>query len=187
VRVLYLGRLERSKGVDLLCDAFAQSAATQPMLHLDVVGGGGLAPELRGRYGEHPQMAFHGLVLGEEKQILLQESDCLLVPSVWDEAFGLVTIEAFAAGTPVLASNVGALPELVRHGETGYILPAGDLAAWAEALSVLVDKRDELQRMRLACLADAQRYTCEQVVDQYVYLYERVLVTVRAPAATATR
>jgi glycosyltransferase involved in cell wall biosynthesis len=181
VRVLYLGRLEPSKGVELLCTAFERSATRCPALRLDVAGGGTLESSLRRRYGGHPQMTFHGVVVGAEKEALLGNSDVVVVPSVWPEAFGLVTIEALAAGTPVIASEVGALPELVRHGETGYVLPTGDVPAWTEALCRLAERPDVVRSMRPACFDAAQHYSLDSVVDQYVRLYERTLKKAEAP------
>jgi len=82
---------------------------------------------------------------------LLTRARAVMVPSVWYEAAGKVVLEAYAAGVPVLASRIGALPEFVEHGTTGLLLPPSEPAAWEEGVGMLSD--DALsERMGEACV-----------------------------------
>ena len=111
---------------------------------------------------------YVGEVSADEKLALLGGAAALVNPIRWPEPFGLVMIEALASGTPVLAFPEGAAPEIVAHGETGYL--CDDEAAMTEQL----DAVDELDRG--ACRAAfEQRFSADRMVDDYVQLFERVV------------
>lgn len=78
---------------------------------------------------------------------LYAKADICVVPSIWDEPFGLVAIEAMAAARPVVAARVGGLQDIVHHGESGLLFPRGDSAALAEALAVLIERPELRARM----------------------------------------
>ncbi len=106
---------------------------------------------------------------------LLAGAAGLVMPLRWDEPFGLVVVEALAAGTPVVAWRRGAMPEIVRHGETGFVVDGVTGAAAAVA------KRADLDRA--ACRADAERrFGDAAMAAGYAAAYERVLSS-RSPAA----
>ncbi len=174
-RFLYLGRLEATKGVDLLCSVFADGAARWPNARLDIAGWGTLEGAMRERYGSHPQITFHGAVFGEAKARLLAACDAMVVPSVWPEVFGIVVAEAYAYGKPVIAARAGGLSELVAEGETGWLVAPGDAGALAEALGRVAGNPAEARRMAPACFDAARRYAVESVVAEYHSLYEEIL------------
>ena len=129
--LLFVGRLSFEKGVSTL----AQAMALLPDALLRVAGDGPEAGLLDGVAG----VTRLGSVPGETVRQEMSRAMALVVPSIWYETFGLVVIEAFACGTPVIASRIGALAELVRDGETGLLFEPGnprDLAdklTWAQA------------------------------------------------------
>jgi len=172
VRLLYLGRLETIKGVDLLCAAFERCAARFPNLHLDIAGWGTLDRVLRQRYSRHPQITFHGSVFGEDKACLLAASDALVVPSVWPEVFGIVIAEAYTYGKPVIATRSGGIPELVEEEKTGFLVSLGDVDALTEALCCVAEDPVVLHKMALACFEVARRYAVEAVTEGYLAVYE---------------
>lgn len=95
-----------------------------------------------------------------------------VVPSVWDEPFGMVAMEALAAGTPVVASRVGALPEIVRDGVDGVLVPPGDADALAAGVrTVLADR----VRFAEAARDGARRFAADDVVRRLDAVYQRVL------------
>jgi glycosyltransferase involved in cell wall biosynthesis len=101
----------------------------------------------------------------------LGRADLFLLPSE-TESFGLAALEALACGVPVIASDVGGLPEVVRHGETGLLVPPGDPAALAAAVASLLDDEPRRQRLGQAGREDAvARFAPEPAV----LAYERVL------------
>ncbi len=175
VRVLYLGRLERVKGVDLLCEAVVRCAARFPTLRLDVAGWGTLGPALRREYANHPHIVFHGAVFGDDKARLLVACDAVAVPSVYPEIFGNVVVEAYAYGKPVLAARSGGLPELVAEEQTGWLVMPRNVDALADVLARIAAEPAVARSLAAACFDAARQYAVEQVVGEYRSLYESVL------------
>jgi glycosyltransferase involved in cell wall biosynthesis len=105
-----------------------------PDMRLDVAGDGVLADAVRSAAASDPRITFHGPVHGARRCQLFREADVLLCPSTWDEPFGLVVLEAYAAGLPVIASRVGALPELVEHEFAGLLVDPASSTALCQAM-----------------------------------------------------
>jgi N-acetyl-alpha-D-glucosaminyl L-malate synthase BshA len=143
---------------------------------LILVGDGpdaGLARQLARDLGVEDSVTFTGVVDGVAQ--LLQEANLLLLPSQ-TESFGLVALEAMASGVPVIASNVGGLPEVVEHGVTGFLAPLGDVDQMAEyAIKILMDCSLCQSFSRAAIQRSSELFDYHKVVPQYEAVYERVL------------
>jgi N-acetyl-alpha-D-glucosaminyl L-malate synthase BshA len=116
-------------------------------------------------------------LLGERRDFVevLQAADVFLLPSQ-SESFGLAALEALSAGVPVVASRVGGLPEVVRDGEDGFLLPMGDVAAMAAAAERLCSDGDLRRRMGEAARAGVlARFSRAPMVTRYEKVYERAL------------
>jgi glycosyltransferase involved in cell wall biosynthesis len=174
VRMLYLGRLEKYKGIDLLCEALEHCVARFPNVRLDIAGWGTLDTPLRQRYGRHSNIIFHEPVYGKNKINLLSTSDVLIVPSVWPEVFGIVIAEAYAFGKPVIAARAGGIPELVKEGETGFLLAPGDKKGLIEVLCRVAEDPSKLRKMAPACFEAARQYAVETITDRYLAVYKTV-------------
>jgi glycosyltransferase involved in cell wall biosynthesis len=149
LRVLFLGRIGDRKGVFDLLEAVASLLHSGVDLRLDI-GGNGEIQRLRSaiaRRGLADRARFHGWIRGPEKDRLMRKSGLLALPSR-AEGMPMTLLEAMALGLPVLATPVGGVPELVRHGENGLLAPPGDRAALAAGLRRLTDPslRKELGR-----------------------------------------
>lgn len=94
-----------------------------------------------------PRIAFPGAFARDELDRVLAETDVLIVPSVWYENTPFVILEAFTAGVPVIASNLGGMSELVTEGRNGYLFPAGDVAALSALLRRCLDEPERLARL----------------------------------------
>ncbi len=106
---------------------------------------------------------------------LLQAANLLLLPSQ-TESFGLVALEAMASGVPVIATDVGGLPEVVEHGVTGFLAPVGDVAKMAEhAIHILSDCSVCQAFSRAARKRAAELFDYHDIIPQYEAVYERVL------------
>lgn len=138
--VSVVGRLTEQKGHTYLLDAFAEVIQALPSAHLLVVGDGELRLALErqaARLGLRDSVTFTGR--REDVPRIMMALDVLVMPSLW-EGFGLVLLEAMAAGRPVVASQVSAISEIVVEGETGLLVPPADPKALAKALlTILVD------------------------------------------------
>ncbi len=161
---LYLGRLSEEKGVEDLVRAWRSDLG-----RLVVVGDGPLAPRLRALAGEGVEL--RGSVPPEEVPALVAGVRAVLVPSLCYEAFARVVVEAYAAGVPVVASRIGALPEVVEEGVTGLLAEPGDLASWAEALERLRDDELVLRLGEGAYRRWCERYTPEDNLRQLEAIY----------------
>ncbi len=130
---LYLGRLKRYKGVEIALRAVAAACAGGADLALDIAGQGDDRPRLE-RLAAALRVAnrvrFLGFVPPDEKRRLMRAAWAVVLPSP-KEGWGITNVEAAACGTPALASDSPGLRESVRHGETGFLVPHGDVAALA--------------------------------------------------------
>jgi L-malate glycosyltransferase len=116
------------------------------------------------------------LFLGKQNSVaeLLACSDLLLLPSE-NESFGLVALEAMSCGVPVIATDIGGIPEVVQNGVSGYLAPVGDVDAMAEAATRLLRDDTAWKLFSAAARAGAERYSADRVVSCYESFYEEVL------------
>lgn len=115
--------------------------------------------------------------LGKQDDIaqVISMADVLLLPSE-KESFGLVALEAMACGVPTVGSIAGGIPELVTHGETGYLAPIGDVNAMADYCISLLSQPEQMKRFREACLLRARNdFSSERMMQTYESIYYRVL------------
>jgi glycosyltransferase involved in cell wall biosynthesis len=135
--VVFAGRLSPEKGVDTLIEAVGR--VTGPV-RLDVAGEGPDRERLEAvaaRVGEG-RVRFLGRLASEAMDALIGEALAVVLPSRWYENQPMIVLEAFARGVPVVASDLGGTPELVRHGTDGFLVPPDDSAALASALQALL-------------------------------------------------
>ena len=171
-KFLYLGRLDKAKGVDLLFQAFSRIAGQGQGCLLRVTGWGPLEEALREKYKHQDNIVFTGPVFGPEKYKLIRESDMLVAPSLSPEPFGIVIVEAYAYGVPVITSRAGAFPELVRDGETGFLVDTGSVDDLSTVLAKVSQKPVVTKAMSENCFVEAEKYTVEKFLDGYLHIYE---------------
>lgn len=138
--VVFAGRLADVKGLPVLMAAWDRFLATaggsgEPPLRLVIAGTGPLEQEVAGWASGRPSVEMAGLLSGGECADLMARSRAVIVPSAWEEPFGLVVVEAMAAGTPVIASGHGSFTELVTPGADGDLFPPADAEALAGAIA----------------------------------------------------
>jgi glycosyltransferase involved in cell wall biosynthesis len=150
---VFAGGASRVKGLDVLLEAFARVHADEPGSRLLVIGPPGDASPLLG-----PPAPAGVSVLGSLSQTELADrlraADCLVLPSR-NESFGMVVPEALAAGVPAVVSDRVGAADLIVEGENGWVVPAGDAGALAARMLRCAQGREELLRMRPACLVSA--------------------------------
>lgn len=153
--ILFVGRIAEEKGLLTLIEAVGLVAKSGHPIHLNVVGGDKGGSE-RGSYAQSCTDLVRSLELGSRVTFLgevpnrqlpehLSRARALVVPSIWNEPFGVVVLEGLACGTAVIAGRVGGMPELLEEGKTGLLVPPGDVHALAEALRRVLED-DELVR-----------------------------------------
>ena len=176
---LFVGRLSAEKGIRTLLNAWRSVGERLPLL---VVGDGPLAPEVAAAAGDTRGVTWLGERAPNEIAALLKEASCLVFPSECYETFGRVIVEAFAAGTPVVAAGHGAAAELVAEGSTGLHFCPGD----AEDLAAKVIYLDSHPALRTAMRAAARRdfenrFTADVNYRSLLAIYERARAGVPSP------
>lgn len=169
--VLYLGRLSEEKGLKVLLEAWKMLASPAS---LRIAGEGPLEAWVRSQTDE--RIRYLGALPHDAALEQLRRALLLAVPSTCYEGSPLAALEALAVGTPLLASRIGSLPELVEPGRTGWLAPPGDAASWAEVLAEALSDRDRLVRMRAGARSVYQsRYDGEAAYASLMEIYRRVL------------
>ncbi|HEV7454779.1 MAG TPA: glycosyltransferase [Candidatus Saccharimonadales bacterium] len=177
----YIGRIIEPKGVHLAIAAvkkYNQTASEPYVLRIagkhysgakDTYWQEHIAPQIDGR-----TILYEGFVSTvNAKQALLGNAAALLVPSLFEEPFGMVAIEALACGTPIIGLQSGALPEVIADGQTGYIVPkdTADTAATVAGLAAALANIPRIDRH--ACRADFEaRFTVGRMCSEYLEAYK---------------
>lgn len=186
LRLLFVGRPEERKGLPILLTAFGALVEHVPC-RLSVIGAD---REDVLRYISDPELMgaidLHGRVSGERLWEELHRADVLCAPSLSGESFGMVLTEAFAAGTPVVASGIAGYSDVVTDGVDGLLVPPGDPQRLAEELQRVYHEPERLRAMGEAARRSAQRYAWPHVADQVTEVYERA-IEVPKPETTGER
>lgn len=143
-RILFNGRLDREKGVEQLLLAFARVSAANARATLRIAGRGPLRARLEAvarELGVDGQVTFLGWLEPAQIESEIAEAWVVAAPSLWPEPLGLVALEAMVRGVPVIASAVGGFAEIIEDGVSGILVKNGDVAALAEGLIAILDRR----------------------------------------------
>jgi phosphatidylinositol alpha-mannosyltransferase len=183
LRILFIGQAVERKGLPVLLRAFEALREHVPAT-LTLVGASAaeIAPMLLDDRG----VRALGKVSEEDKHAELQSADVLCAPSLRGESFGMVLTEAFAASTPVVASDIPGYRDVARDGLDGLLVPPGDPLALAEALRALA--LDPVRRAAMAAAARerAERFSWAQVVEEVFGCYEQA-IAIEQPATRMAR
>ena len=181
--LLFFGRLSAEKGVDVLLRAFDAAAPSLPRdMRLIVVGDGPDAAEFRelaASLDSAPRIEFAGYQTGDALQTYVERASLAIASSRCRENMPYSIVEAFAAGTPVVGTRIGGIPELVADGVTGFACEPGDVATMADAMVRGVETFLDAPvyvRMQESCRAYV-RENCsrDKFMDQLVELYEEAV------------
>jgi glycosyltransferase involved in cell wall biosynthesis len=175
---LYVGRLAPNKGIATLLDAW-RGRHDMPVLR--IAGDGEMAADVRAAAASNPIIEYLGSLPHHEVVAAMRRSIALVVPSTWFEIQGLVILEAFSCATPVIASDIGAIPEAVREDRTGLLVPPGAAGVLAERVRWAAANVETMRSMGDGALAMFESdFSPERSLAQLVQVYE----TVRAERRT---
>ncbi len=171
-----VGRLTRVKGLGFAIAALAELPADHPW-HLDLVGDGGLREELAAladRLGVTDRVTFHGF--RRDIESVMAGADALLMPSL-HEGLPYTLLEAMSLELPVIASDVGGLAEVLRHEDTGLLVPVGDVAGLTAALAQLAAAPELRATLGAAAGREQrQRYTLAAMGEGYLAAYRQAFL-----------
>jgi glycosyltransferase involved in cell wall biosynthesis len=148
--LLTLGILSRQKGVDLAIEAIARLLPRYPQLRLLVVGSGDYEEGLKSlarQSGVGAAVYFVGPVYHDQTREFYNAADLFLLPTLREEGFANVILEAMASGRPVIASRIGGNPEAVLDGETGFLIPPGDVGALVERIAFCLERQEMMRSL----------------------------------------
>jgi glycosyltransferase involved in cell wall biosynthesis len=143
--LLYLGRLEKMKGLDTLIEGFGRACLDTPGLALKIAGTGTMEKDLRSSVEQKKLRGIEmlGHVGGAELEALIRGARAVVIPSVWYENYPYSCLEAMAYGKPVIASRIGGIPEQVEEGVTGFLFEPGDSRELAGRIVGLYNMGDD--------------------------------------------
>jgi glycosyltransferase involved in cell wall biosynthesis len=173
-QLLYVGRLDSSKGLEMMLRA-AEIAHGSEEFVLDILGAGPLEQHLRRQYANSRWVKFHGSVDQATVADFMSRATVLLVPSLWAETVPGVAVHALWAELPVLGSKIGGIPEHVVNGQTGRLLPPGDEAAWSAEIVRVVKDRPQVAAWSRACRQAAQKFNPQGAIDSYERLMREMI------------
>lgn len=146
--LLYFGRVEHEKGIDILIKAFAALLQEFSSLKLHVIGEGNylsFSKKMCRELGIRNHIIFYGWKEKQEIQKIMSNCDLCILPSRI-ESFGLTIAEAMAGGIPVVSTKAGAVPEIIQDGKTGILAPPDDIKALKKAMIYALENRNEMQK-----------------------------------------
>jgi D-inositol-3-phosphate glycosyltransferase len=178
--VLYVGRLERGKGILDALRSFRLLLEACPETQLVIIGPPhrSMEPELIGHMTDELHLKENVRFLGglPQEQVIpwYKRARVFLFPSYY-ESFGLVALEAMACGLPIVGYNAGAIPEVVQHGHTGLLVEPGDIEGLAEGMIQLISDDDAWKTMSLAAEQSVDKYRDSQVIPKTELVYNKLL------------
>jgi phosphatidylinositol alpha-mannosyltransferase len=174
--IYFLGRHEERKGLGVLLDAL-------PLLPPDIriwVGSDGVqTAELKARTIDEPRVEWLGRIDDAEKVQRLRGAHIFCAPSLHGESFGVVLLEAMAAGTPLVATDIAGYARVARHDREALLVPPGDHVALAAALNRVLDDRALADRLVEAGRARADELSMDRLAERYVDIYDELLSRAR--------
>lgn len=175
--IVYIGRIEKRKGVEYLITAFAELTKQVPEARLIVAGSGLLSKKLQERVIDEkiPNVSFPGYVTDEERLRLLSNADLACFPAIFGEGFGIVLLEAMAVGTPLLAgNNLGYINVMKGHGRIGLVDPEAT-KDFVNRLAVFLSDEEQRKLMVSWALNEVKQYDYPKIVDQYEAAYKEAI------------
>ncbi len=171
--MLFVGRFSYRKGIYILLEAMREVLDKRDNAMLTIAGAGTAAPL---------QLLAKGMGIDERVRViqnadrgdlldLYKHSNVFVMPSVFGESFGIVLIEAMAAGTPIVATNQGGISEVVEDGKTGFLVEKYNSGKLAEAIIAILGDQKLFERMSNACTIAAKRYDWSRIGDEIEEAY----------------
>lgn len=177
LNLLFVGRFEPRKGLRYLFGALPEIAASVPEIRVLVVGGGPLARYYRQFVPDSVRgvVRFTGFVSNDMLARYFASADVFCSPAVGGESFGIVLLEAMAAGVPIVASDIPGYRTVVRHGENGILVPRASSRAIARAVVALARDGEERRKLAAKGRVDVERYSWEKVTAEIASVYSEVV------------
>lgn len=171
LNLVFVGRLETHKGLNLLVENFKKLKNKRVILH---IAGDGTLKDFILKSSCDTNIVFHGMLEKQNLEKLLEEScDVLLAPSLWNEPFGRVVLDAYKHCLPVITTGSGGLKELVKDNYTGKIIDFKNYEEFSMTILNYLDNKKLLLSQYKNCSEEIKNYSNEFIVDKYIVLYKK--------------
>ncbi|MCH2627364.1 MAG: glycosyltransferase family 4 protein, partial [Acidimicrobiales bacterium] len=175
--IAYVGRHEPRKGLEILLKSVE---SLPPNVTVWIMSDGPQTEELRTKYTGEARLRWLGPVSDEEKISRFKGADVLCVPSLRGESFGIVLLEAMAAGTPVVASDLPGYRNVAANGDEAFLVPPGEAESLARALTKVLEDQELAQGLTEAGTKRVAEFSMERLAEIYVEKYERAIAIEKA-------
>lgn len=173
LNILYVGSLTKHKGIQILIEAVKQ--IKKDNIRLMIVGSGRYSTKLKNLAGADKRITFYGKICNEDIENCYNQSDVLVVPSVWNEVFGIVILEAFRARIPVIASRIGGITEVVKNNYNGFLFESGDIYQLKQILENVLENPRLLVELGNNAKDYVKQYDVSEHIKGLVLNYEEVI------------
>lgn len=172
-RILYVGRIHETKGVDMLL-AVGERLAARYSIEVNLIGNGPMLEQVRAQYGQAKWCNIHGFLTQQDIANHMVGSDVMCVPSLWAENSPGVVVHANQIGLPTVGSRKGGIPELVEDGVTGCLVEPGNADAWYLALESLIENPALVIKWRAGLAKNSDRFELDSIYRQMKALFDRI-------------
>ena len=177
--ILFFGNLSPYKGPDVLVRAMPKIVKDVADTELIFAGKGVMRENLEiqsKKLGVGQNVKFAGFVSDELKPLYFKAADTFVLPSTMStESFGIVNLEAMACGVPIVASNLGGIPDTVKDGENGLLVPPGDPDALADALIYVLENEDVREKRGVNGKNEVKKYSWDKIAEETEKVYLRLI------------
>ena len=177
LNLLFLGRLDKRKGLRHLLSAYSKLKWDWPNLRLIVVGGGNLDTESQRILGERnlSDIIFTGQVSASEKARYFKSADIYCSPATGNESFGIVLLEAMASGVPIVASEIEGYSSVITNGSDGLLVPPKNEIELANTLDILLKKPELRDQLIKQANDTVKRYDWNVVSERIMEYYWKII------------
>jgi glycosyltransferase involved in cell wall biosynthesis len=172
--ILFMGILNRIKGVDILLKAIPNIIRSIPNIQFYIVGSGPYETELKNIVNKlyiENYVQFLGYISGNERYKYLKSADVVVIPSRYDH-FPILLLEAMACGKSIIASNVGGIPEILDNYKTGILFESENVEELAEKIILLTQNKDLKEKLGLAAKIKSEEYNWQKIANMTEELYK---------------
>ena len=173
LNILYVGSLVKLKGVQILIEALKK--ISHKNLKLSIIGDGNYASKLKEFAKGDDRIIFYGKLSNEEVQSFYKIADIVVVPSICYEVLGIVILEAFRAGTPVIGSNIGGIPEVIRDKYNGFLFEAGHVEQLKKILENVIENSEQLEELQKNALKSIKRHNMSTHIEKLIEIYREAI------------
>ncbi|MFN3527797.1 MAG: glycosyltransferase family 4 protein [Candidatus Altarchaeaceae archaeon] len=171
--ILYAGGFWKHKGGLTLIEAFKKIKNENIRLH--IFGGGEYEKEFKKLAENDNRIIFYGSIPNEKMIEFYKIADVTVVPSICFEAFGRVIIESFARGTPVIGSNIGGIPEVIKEGHNGFLFEPGNVEQLKQILENIIENPEQLKELSKNAFESAKQYSMDKYIEKLLDIYKEAI------------